>query len=149
MLSVTYKASRTWMIIKRSVRYTTLDVSQRGKWFVVCTVTYCNVCVFMHVWVCMKEGEGERASEHCTLLHGQWVWQRPAGVVCCHGNVRQAWKSSAVSPTGHVLNGPKEHMWTSIPLSLSLSRSCSFSLQYSSSLFAELSACSTLCQVIK
>lgn len=81
------------MIIRRSVRYTTLDVSQRGKWFVVCTVTYCNECVFMHVLVCMKEGEGERASEHVLLALSYMDSESgrgQQGFVCCHGNVRQA-----------------------------------------------------------
>ncbi len=81
------------MIIRRSVRYTTLDVSQCGKWFVVCTVTYFNVCVFMHVWVCMMEGEGERVSElvlRALSYMDSESGRGQRGFVCCHGNVRQA-----------------------------------------------------------
>lgn len=51
----------------------------------LCAVSPTVTCV----WVCScmfgcvrKEGEGERARARlaCTLLYGQWVWQRPAGV---------------------------------------------------------------------
>lgn len=59
----------------------------------LCALSPTVMCVFMHVLVCMKEGEGERASEHVLLALSYMDSESgrgQQGFVCCHGNVRQA-----------------------------------------------------------